>query len=48
MSFHMRRLLAVMAAAALLLLGCGDDEQPSPDAGILNIEGDPNGLIGAS
>ncbi|MCK6586619.1 MAG: helix-turn-helix domain-containing protein [Polyangiaceae bacterium] len=48
MSFHMRRLLAVMAAAALLLVGCGDDEQPSPDAGILNIEGDPNGLIGAS
>ncbi|NUQ75205.1 MAG: hypothetical protein HUU21_16770 [Polyangiaceae bacterium] len=48
MSFHMRSLLAVMAASALLLLGYEDDEQPSPDAGILNIEGDPNGLIGAS
>ncbi len=50
MSFHLRSLLAVITASVVLLVGCGNDAQQTPDAGIdrgptiLNIEGDPNGL----
>lgn len=50
MSIHPRSLLAIVAATAPLLFGCGSPEQPTSDPDIdrgptvLNIEGDPNGL----